>query len=67
MLKMIIHEQLSCCTKLMSQWIKDINKKLNALNLLEEKIRNTLEHNLSGDNFLNRISLAQAINSTVNE
>jgi hypothetical protein len=37
------------------------NNKLDVLNLIEEKVRNSLEHTGTGDNFLNRTSVAQAL------
>jgi hypothetical protein len=45
----------------MSKWIKDINIKLNTINITEEKVVNTLEHNGTGHNFLNRIPMPQAL------
>jgi hypothetical protein len=33
----------SLCTKLKSKWIKDLNIKPDALNLIEEKMGNILE------------------------
>ena len=62
---MKIDPYLSPCTKLNSKWIKDLNIKLNILNLIEEKVGNTLECIGTGDKFLNRISMASALRSTV--
>jgi hypothetical protein len=42
----------------MSKWIKELNIKLDTLNLIEEKVGNTLEHIGVGDNFLNRTRMA---------
>lgn len=42
------------CTKLISKYIRDLNVRLDALNLIQEKIRNTLELMGTGKNFLNR-------------
>jgi hypothetical protein len=36
-----------------SKWIKDPNIKPDTLNVIEEKVGNTLEHIGTGDNFLN--------------
>ena len=45
-----IYSYLSLCTKLMYNWIKDLNIKPNILNLIEEKVGNTLELIGTGDN-----------------
>ena len=42
----------------MSKWIKELNIKLDTLNLIEEKVGNTLEPIGAGDNFLNRTRMA---------
>ena len=49
------------CTKLKSKWIKDLDVKLDTLNLLEEKVENMLECIGTGGNFLNRILMSQAL------
>ena len=41
--QMQIHPYLSHCTKLKSKWIKDLNIKLDTLNLIEDKVGNSLE------------------------
>jgi hypothetical protein len=41
--KMKIDPYLSPCTKLKSKWIKDIHIKPDTLNLIEEKVRKSLE------------------------
>jgi hypothetical protein len=33
----------SSCTKLKSKWIKELNIKPDTLNLIDEKVRNSLE------------------------
>ena len=38
-----IDPYLSPCTKLKSKWIKDLNIKLDILNLIEKKVGNSLE------------------------
>jgi hypothetical protein len=48
--------------KLKSRWIKDVNIKPDALNLIEEKVGNTLESIGTGDEFLNRTT-SQALRS----
>ena len=60
---MKIDPHLSPCTKLKSKWIKDLNIKPDALNLIEEKMGNSLELIGTGGNFLNRTPVAQALRS----
>ena len=48
-----------------SNLIKDLNIKLDTLNLIEEKVGNSLEHIGTGENFLNRTPVAQALRSTI--
>jgi hypothetical protein len=64
---MQIGPYLSSCTKLKSKWIKDFNIKPDALNLIEEEVGNSLEHIGTGDNFLNRKPVTQAVRSTINK
>jgi hypothetical protein len=45
---------LSFCPKLKSKWIKDLNIKPDTLDLIEEKVGNSLEHIGTG-----RISLIE--------
>ena len=40
---MKIDPYLSPCTKLKSQWIKNLNIKPDTLNLMEKKVRKSLE------------------------
>jgi hypothetical protein len=40
---MKIDPYLSPCTKLKSKWIKDLNINPNTLNIIEEKVRKSLE------------------------
>ena len=58
---MKIDPYLSLCTKLKFKWIKDLNIKLDKLNLIEEKVGKSLELIGRGGNFLNRTQMAQAI------
>ena len=51
--------------KLKSKWIKDLNINLDTINLIEEKVGNTLECIGTGDNFLNRTPMAQALRPTI--
>jgi hypothetical protein len=50
-----------------ARWLKDLTIKLDTLNLIENKMRNSLEHIGTGDNFLNRTPTAQALRSTLNK
>jgi hypothetical protein len=61
-----IYPCLSPCTKLKSKWFKDLNIKLDTLNL-RGKVGNSLEHNGTGDNFLNRTPMAQALRHTIDK
>ena len=65
--RMQIDIYLSPCIKLKSKWIKDVNIKLCILNLIEEKVRNSLEYIGTGNNFLNRKPIAQALRSRINK
>jgi hypothetical protein len=52
--------------KLESKRIKDLTKQ-NILNLIEEKVENTLKHIGTGDYFLNRTPPSRALRSTINK
>ena len=52
--------------KFKSKWIKDLNINPVTLNLIEEKMGNSLEHIAKGDSFLNITAVAQALRLTVN-
>jgi hypothetical protein len=52
---------LSPCTKLKFKWIKDLHKKPDMLNLIEEKVGKSLEYLGTGENFLNRTPMAYAL------
>ena len=58
---------LSPCTKLKSRGIRNLKVKPDTLNLTECKVRNTLELLGTGDNFLNRKAMAQALRSTIDK
>jgi hypothetical protein len=51
---------ISPCINLKSKWIKDLNIKPDTVNLIEEKLGNSLECTCEGDNFLNRALIVQA-------
>jgi hypothetical protein len=62
--KMQIDLYLSAYTKLKCKWIKDLNINLDTLNLIKEKVGNSLEYIVTGENFLKRIPMAQVLRST---
>jgi hypothetical protein len=62
--RMQIDPYLLPCTKLKSKWIKELNIKLDTINLMEEKMGKSLEHIGTGDNFLNRTPMTQVLRST---
>lgn len=64
---MQIDPYLSPCTKFKSKWIKDLNVKPDTLNLIEQKVGSSLELIGTGDNFLNRTPMAQALNQQINK
>jgi hypothetical protein len=64
---MQIDQYSSPCSKLKSKWIKNLNIKPYTLNLTEEKVGSSLESISTGDNFLNRTPMAQALKSTIHK
>ena len=52
---------LSPCTKLKSKWIKDLSIKPEALKLVEEKMRKSLEDMGTRRKFLDRTAMACAV------
>jgi hypothetical protein len=64
---MQIEQYLSPCKKLKFKQIKDFNIKPDKLNLIEEKMGNNLEHIGTGDNFLNRTPMTQALRLTTDK
>ena len=61
--RMQIGPYLSPCTKPKFKCVKDLNIKPETLNLIEEKVRNSLELVGTRDNMLNRTTIAQASRS----
>jgi hypothetical protein len=61
---MKIDPNLSGCTKLKENWVKDLNINLNTLNLIEENVENTLTSIGKGYNFLNSTPVAQVLGAT---
>jgi hypothetical protein len=62
---MKIDPYLSPCTKLKSKWIKDLNIKPDTLNLIEEKVGKKLELIGTGEIFLNKTPMTQALRSRI--
>jgi hypothetical protein len=50
---------LVICTSINSKWIKDLNIRPEILQLVQERVRNTLEAIRIGKDFLSRIQVAQ--------
>jgi hypothetical protein len=64
---MQINPFLSPCTKLKSKWIKNLHIKPDSLKLIEEKLGKSLEHMGTGENFLNRTTMAYALRSRIDK
>jgi hypothetical protein len=62
---MKIDPYLSPFRKLKSKWIKDLNKKPDTLNLIEEKVGKSLELIGTVGNFLKRTSMAHVLRSRI--
>ena len=52
-------------TKLKPMWIKDLNIKLDILNLIEEKVGKSIEFIGSGENFPKSTPMAHALKSRI--
>jgi hypothetical protein len=57
----------SPCTQLNSKWIEDLNIKPDTLNLIDEKVGNSVELIGAGKACLNRTSSSQVLRSTINK
>ena len=64
---MKINPYLSPCIKLKSKWIKDLNIKPDTLNLIEEKVEESLELFGTEGKFLNRTSMAHTLGSRIDK
>ena len=64
---MKINKYWSPCRELKSKWIKDLNIKPDTLNLIEEKVRMSLELIGTGISFLNRTPMANALRSRIDK
>jgi hypothetical protein len=65
--KMKVDPYLSPCTKLKSNWIKNLNIIPDTLNLIEEKLERTLNSLAQGKNFLNRTPMAHTLRSRIDK
>ena len=65
--RMKIDPFLSPCIKLKRKWINDLHIKPDTLKLLVEKGGKTLEHIGTGESFLNKTPMAQALRSKINK
>ena len=57
---------LSPCSKLNSEWIKDLEIKPETLHFIKEEVGPNLQHVGLGSDFLNRIPIAQEIKARIN-
>ena len=57
----------SLVIKLKSKWIRDLNINLDTLNLIEDKVGNSLEQNGTGENLLNKTPITQTLRPTFNK
>jgi hypothetical protein len=57
---------LSPCTKLKSNWIKELHVKPETLKLLEEKVGKSLKDMGTEEKFLNITAMSCAVRSTIN-
>jgi hypothetical protein len=55
------------CKTLNFKWIKDLSLKPNTLNLIEKKLRNSLELISAEDSLLNKTQMAQALSLKINK
>ena len=60
-----INPYLSPCTKINSQWIKDLKIRPEILHLIEEKVGPNLQRVGLGSDFLNRTPIAQEIKARI--
>jgi hypothetical protein len=60
---MQIYPLLSPCTVFKFKWVKELHIKPDTLNLIKEKVGETLEHMGTGEKFLNRAPIAYSLRS----
>jgi hypothetical protein len=59
----LTRDSLPPCTKLKSKWIKDIHKKTSYTEIIEEKVKKSLEYMGKGEKLLNRTTITYALRS----
>jgi phage-related protein len=64
---MEIYPFLAPSTKLKSKSIKDLHLKPDSERLTEEKVRKSLKHMGTGQNFLNRTPMTYSVRSRINK
>lgn len=65
--KMNLDSCISSCTKIKSQWIKDLDFTSETMNLLKDKIGKTLEDRGNCKDFLSRIPIVLEITPRFND
>jgi hypothetical protein len=65
--RMGIDPFLSSCTKLKSKWIKELPIKPETLKMIEEEVGKSLKDIGTGENFLNRTTMACSARSRINK
>jgi hypothetical protein len=58
---------LSPCTSINSKWVTDLTIRPETFKQLQEVVGNTVEHTDIGNDFLNRIQMAQQLRERVNK
>ena len=65
--RMKVDPYLDPVMKIKQECTKDLNIKPDILNCIEEKVGNSSERSGTGDNFMNRVRMAQELRSTVDK
>jgi hypothetical protein len=65
--RMQIDPFLAPCKKLKSKWIKDLHIKPDTLKVKEKKVKKSLKHMGTVENFLNRTAIAYALRSRIDK
>jgi len=65
--RMQINPFLSPCVNLKSKWIKDLHIKPDTLKLIEEKVGKNIEHERTGEHFLNRTPMAYDVRARIDK
>jgi hypothetical protein len=67
MKKLKLDPCLSLCTSINSKWIKDLNIKPETLKLVQKRARHTLKLVGIGNEFLNRVQMAQQLRERIDK